>query len=235
MLKNKLDQERWRTLRPIVLFLISYLVLFDLVEKLHPVKLHVIDCSLDHYIPFIEIFVVPYLAWFFFIGLTGLVLYLKDFDVFVRFAYATMFGMALFIVISFVYPNGLELRPDYFERDNIFVTLTKMVYKMDTSTNVLPSIHVYNTVCAMFAIWESEYFRDRKTIRSGSLILSILICLSTMFLKQHSIVDVLLGLVLSLVASDLAFYGLPENMSQKLSGSRVRWRKELANLKRFRI
>lgn len=233
MFTNKLSQERLKAIRPIILFFISYMILFDYLEKLHPVKLHIIDCSLDHYIPFLEVFVVPYLAWFFFIALTALVLFLKDFDVFIKFCYATMFGMALFIAVSFVYPNGLELRPLVFERDNIFVTLTKMLYKVDTPTNVLPSIHVYNTVCAMFAIWESEYFRKKKAAVYGSLILSVLICLSTMFLKQHSIVDVLLGLVLSLAASEMAFYGLPEQMAQRISLTKVRWRKEFSNLKRF--
>ena len=64
-------------------------------------------------------------------------------------------GMTLFLVVSAIYPNGLNLRPVTFERDNIFIRLVQFVYKNDTPTNVLPSIHVYNSLAAFMAIKRS--------------------------------------------------------------------------------
>ena len=67
-----------------------------------------------------------------------------------------------------------------------------------TPTNCAPSIHVLNSLAVNFAIQKSSIFRERRWIRTGSHILNIAIILSTMFIKQHSIVDVALGLVLGI-------------------------------------
>ena len=50
--------------------------------------------------------------------------------------------------------------------------------------------HVYNSIAIHMALSQSYALREHKGIRTGSLVLCILICLSTMFLKQHSIIDV---------------------------------------------
>ena len=46
--------------------------------------------------------------------------------------------------------------------------------------------------------------RNKKPIRTLSWIVTILICLSTMFIKQHSLVDVLCGWILSLILDEAA-------------------------------
>ena len=125
-----------------------------------------------------------------------------------RLVYTGMVGMTIFLLISWLYPNGLELRPETFARDNVFVTWTKMVYANDTPTNVLPSIHVFNSVGTLFAVRQSRRLRDRHVIKAGAHILTLLIILSTMFLKQHSIVDVLLALVISYLAYELIYDNL---------------------------
>ena len=71
-------------------------------------------------------------------------------------------GMTIFIVISAVFPNGHHLRPTTFERDNIFIDLVKNFYIADTPTNVLPSIHVYNSIAIMIAVWRSRCFANHK-------------------------------------------------------------------------
>ena len=45
--------------------------------------------------------------------------------------------------------------------------------------------------------------RNKKPIRTLSWIVTILICLSTMFIKQHSLVDVLCGWILSLILDEI--------------------------------
>lgn len=102
-------------------------------------------------------------------------------------------GMTIFLIISTLYPNGLDLRPVQFERDNIFVDMVKTLYKADTPTNVLPSIHVFNSIGVCIAISHNKTLSSRKVIHYGSLILGISIILATMFLKQHSVIDVTLA------------------------------------------
>lgn len=87
----------------------------------------------------------------------------------------------------------IDLRPVQFERDNIFVDMVKMLYKADTPTNVLPSIHVFNSIGVCIAISHNRVLSRRKVIHYGSLVLGISIILATMFLKQHSVIDVTLA------------------------------------------
>jgi len=47
------------------------------------------------------------------------------------------------------------------------------------------------------AVWHSDNFKKNKAVRYGSAVLMVLIILSTMFLKQHSVFDVVTGMVLA--------------------------------------
>ena len=62
---------------------------------------------------------------------------------------------------------------------------------MDTATNVFPSIHVFNSLAVHAAVMHSKRLEKHTGVQKGSLVLCILIILSTMFLKQHSVFDVI--------------------------------------------
>lgn len=68
--------------------------------------------------------------------------------------------------------------------------MVKQLYAVDTSTNVLPSIHVYNSLGAYIAVSHCNKLKQHRWIQILTLLLTISIILSTMFLKQHSIIDV---------------------------------------------
>ena len=95
-----------------------------------------------------------------------------------------------FLIICSVFPNGQDLRPVVFERDNIFVDAVRMLYRTDTCTNVFPSLHVFNTLCACIAIRKSQALKKHKAVCIGAYVLGALIIMATMFLKQHSVLDV---------------------------------------------
>jgi membrane-associated phospholipid phosphatase len=138
-------------------------------------------------------------------GITGFYFLFKEKDSFIRMMYFGMLGMTLFLIISWIYPNGLNLRPEVFARDNIFVDMVKWLYARDTATNVLPSIHVFNSVGVCCAIHYSEKLAKRPVVLWAADIMTLLIILSTMFIKQHSIVDVVSGLLLSYLAWELVY------------------------------
>ncbi|NLL73896.1 MAG: phosphatase PAP2 family protein, partial [Clostridiales bacterium] len=106
-----------------------------------------------------------------------------------------------------LWPNGHYLRVNLntLGRSNIFTKLLGMIYAVDTSTNVFPSIHVYNSIGAMIAIRTSEKLRPIKWLQISALILTILICMSTVFLKQHSILDVFGGIILSIIMYGIVY------------------------------
>ncbi len=188
-----------------VIYYTLYMLSFGLVEKLQPDSLYIIHCPIDQYIPFLEYFVVPYLGWFLYIGGIVFWLFLFDRENMCRLLWCGMIGMTIFVVISVFLPNGLDLRPEVFPRDNVFTRLTAFVYRIDTSTNVFPSIHVNNSICACTALVTSKKLRDNKGIQIFATVFAMLIILSTMFLKQHSVVDVTAGMLTGMVSCEVFF------------------------------
>jgi len=178
-----------------------YLIWFTYLERTVTNVFTPIYSKLDDLIPFNEVFIIPYLLWFFYISATvGYFLFTSKSDYFKCCAYLFI-GMTICLVIYTVWPNGHNLRVDLdsLGRSNIFIDMLSKLYSVDTATNVFPSIHVFNSIGAMIAIHKSERLRSIKWVQSGSLLLTVLICMSTVFLKQHSILDVFGGIALSIV------------------------------------
>lgn len=181
----------------LLLYLLIYLPWFGYLERTVTTHFHVIHVALDDYIPFNEYFIVPYLMWFGYVAWGVGYFYFKNKDEYFRLCTVLFTGMTIFLIISTIYPNGQYLRPTYFEHQNIFVQMVKWLYSTDTPTNLFPSIHVYNSIAINMAVWHSLNFRKNKVVRYGSAFLMTAIILSTMFLKQHSVFDVVTGIVLA--------------------------------------
>ena len=162
-----------------------------------------IHVALDDYIPFCELFVIPYLLWFAYVALVVMWLFFKDKDDYYRTCIFLFTGMTVFLLVSTLFPNGHHLRPAVMPRDNIFTRMVSYLYHTDTPTNLWPSIHVYNALGAHFAIIRNRQLAAKRRICIGSLILCISIILSTMLIKQHSAFDVMTGLVMA-----AAMYGV---------------------------
>ena len=175
----------------VFLYILVYMPWFMFLEQHVTTEYHVIQTTFDEYIPFIEYFIIPYLLWFVFIAVVMLYFFFTDVDGFYKLAKIMFTGMTIFLIISTIFPNGQDLRPMVFERDNIFVDMVRMVYRMDTCTNVFPSLHVFNSVCACIAIHESKALKKHRTVCQAAYLLAGLIILATMFPKQHSVLDVM--------------------------------------------
>lgn len=169
---------------------IIYFPWFHYLEKTVTHNYALVETSLDKKIPFIEFFIIPYLFWFVFMVVTVFYFFFTNKNEFYQLVSFLIIGMTLFLIISTLWPNGQALRPTHFERDNIFVDLVKNLYITDTPTNVFPSIHVYNTLGCYIAIRRSEQLKNIKWVQNITLATTTLIILSTMFLKQHSFLDV---------------------------------------------
>lgn len=195
-----------------VLYIPVYFICFIYLEKRTDVNFNYIHCMIDDKIPFMEAFIVPYLLWFAYIFVTVAYFVLFEQKEFNRLAWYLASGMTMFLIISYIYPNALDLRPDVYPRDNIFTDLVKNLQSTDTPTNVLPSIHVYNTLCVTTALLLNERFAKSTLRRILIIILSVLIILSTMFLKQHSVIDVISAFFMAVVFFVL-IYVLPQYLS----------------------
>lgn len=184
-----------------------YMLGFGILEKTVVRGYHVIHMAVDDWIPFCEYFIVPYTLWFFYIAATVLffAFFNKNVKEYWQLVLSLGIGMTLFLLISWLYPNGQDLRPVVFERENVFVDLVRQLYRVDTPTNIFPSIHVFNSVAVFIAIDKCRALQKYRVLRKSALVLSILIVLSTMFLKQHSVFDVMCALALNAAVYTLLY------------------------------
>ena len=196
-MKRKLFYEKYKHGIPLVVYGIIYLTWFYLIENHLEGPYTIIHTPIDDLIPFCELFIIPYLLWFGYMAVVVGYLFLKDKEEYFKCCSFLFIGMTVFLVISTMSPNGQLLRPMIMERDNIFTDLVRNLYRTDTPTNLWPSIHVFNSIGCHIAVTKSEKLRNNALIRRGSFVLCVLIILSTMFIKQHSVFDVVTAFLMA--------------------------------------
>ncbi|MBR3894235.1 MAG: phosphatase PAP2 family protein [Clostridia bacterium] len=177
---------------------------------------HEVFSSLDSQIPFCEWFVGPYYFWFAFLVLFIAYFVLFDFRALHHCMWFIILSYSITAAIYLIWPNMQALRPIDFPRDNWMTDIVRGLYDFDTNTNVCPSIHVLGSLAVCFAGLHSRTLRGWGW-KLFFVISTVLISLSTVFLKQHSIIDVLAALVLGAVCYVLVFYVVcPEKKMETL-------------------
>ena len=196
---SKINEPRFRHLK-YLLFWPIYLASFGILERvwIHPYY-HPVHCAIDDMIPFCEYFLIPYCLWFLeFVFIQGYTL-LFDIDEFKRYIRFLIIAFMGTILIYMIYPTCQELRVTEFPRDNVLTDIVKALYGFDTNTNVCPSLHVIGAVAVLISVWHAKGL-EKAWIKLLFIVLTVLISLSTVFLKQHSFVDVVAALPVCLVA-----------------------------------
>ena len=161
-----------------------------------------VHCRLDDLIPFCKYAIVPYVAWFFWIPFTLFYLLWKapraDFW---RLCIPLFAGMTFALACYIVLPTGLYLRPYRVYGNDIFAKAVRLLYTTDTPTSVCPSIHVFNSVTLWLAYYRCRIFEEprRRWMRPAATVLCVSILLATVLLKQHSCIDVMMGILLALI------------------------------------
>ena len=170
----------------------------------NPLEYYEIASSIDAHIPFCEWFVIPYYFWFLFlIGMAvwGLLFDHVAFRNYMKFIILTYSATA---VVYFFFPNMQSLRPSIAQGEGILLETVRRLYAFDTNTNVCPSIHVLGAVAVCLAGLHGK-LGTRLGWRIFLILSTVLICLSTLFLKQHSVIDVLVALLFSALAYPLVY------------------------------
>ena len=202
--------RNWFSRHPIwfmAFYLVFYLSVFHWLEVNITVPEVWVHCHLDDLIPFCKYAVIPYLAWFIWIPFTLFYLLWKapraDFW---RLCLPLFAGMTIALAVYVILPNGLDLRPYRVYGSDIFARIVRQLYSTDTATNVCPSIHVFNSVTLMMAYYRSRIFEAhrRRWMRPASAVLCLSIIASTVLLKQHSCIDVVMGILLAMAVDSAA-------------------------------
>lgn len=180
-----------------------YGLMFLYFERIRSCTYHPVESFLDEFIPFIPQFIIPYFFWFVYL-IGGLIyFFFKDVDAFKRCMWFIIITYSVTSLVYFIYPTSQNLRP-VIDGGGIFEAIVGGLYVFDTNTNVCPSIHVLGSMAICFSFFKTDSVKS-KLLMAVNLIICLLISFSTVFLKQHSIIDVFWGFVLSFAAFPFCF------------------------------
>ena len=199
-----------------------YLTWFLHLEKSVTNHYYVIHSTLDDYIPFNEYFIVPYLLWFTYVAGAIVYFFFTNKEDYYRLCIFLFTGMTLSLLICTLFRNGTDFRPVIDPDKNIFSALVARLYQVDTNTNVFPSIHVYNSIGTHIAIMKSNALKSHKWVKRGSFVLMISICMATVFLKQHSIIDVFGAVLMGAAIYPLAYASAQRAGRKRPEGAFIR-------------
>ena len=183
---------------------VGFLVLFLLTENFIPAeKCFPVWCKLDDVIPFCEWFLIPYVFWYFLIVFSLIYFLLYHVESFRKLQTYIIITQVIAMAMYILFPTRQDLRPEFFPRQNILSEGVAFLYSIDTNTGVCPSLHVAYSL-GIASVWLKE--KTTHIVWKASVVVSaILICLSTVFIKQHSVVDFFAAIPVCVLAEYLVF------------------------------
>ncbi len=183
---------------------VGYFILYFLTENLIPAeKCTPVHSVLDDLIPFCEWFVIPYVFWYVLIVISLGYFLLYNVDSFKRLQTFIIVTQIVAMAAYILFPTRQDLRPTEFAHDNLLTQLVGALYTFDTNTGVCPSLHVAYSL-GIASVWVKE--KGASPWWKAFVVISvILICLSTAFIKQHSVVDIAAALPVGLLAEGIVY------------------------------
>lgn len=155
--------------------------------------------DLDQAIPFNKWFIIPYAIWMPFLYLTLIYYFLKDRKLYFRtllaYVISVLLCYAIYSVFQTTVPRAELAGTDMLSR------LVLFVYTNDAPFNCFPSIHCLTSYLLFRAASKSKAVSRWMTIWIGVIAWSIIV--STLFVKQHVVMDVFAGVMLGHVVFSL--------------------------------
>ena len=178
---------------------VFYFIAYFLTENLIPAEAcRPVWCIVDDWIPFCEVFLIPYVFWYVLIVISLGYFLLYDVDSFKKLQTYIIITQVAAMILYVLFPSRQDLRPAEFPRDNLLTRGVALLYALDTNTGVCPSLHVAYSL-GIASVWTKQ--KEAKLWWKVFVVVAVaLICLSTAFLKQHSVVDALVAIPICLGA-----------------------------------
>ena len=201
---KKINEPQYKHLW-LLLFWPIYWLRYPIVEAINTEeRCFLMHTVLDEHIPFCELFIVPYGLWL--AIMLGINLYMAfyDVDTFKKYTKFLIISISISTLTFLVFPTYQDLRPETFPRDNVFTRLVSFVYAADTNTNVCPSEHVIGSFAFWAAAINSKRFQTPGRITAVT-IAAVLTSIATLFLKQHSVIDVIVAIPVCLIVYRICY------------------------------
>jgi membrane-associated phospholipid phosphatase len=117
-----------------------------------------------------------------------------------RFVFALVTSVLIAAIIFILLPTTVT-RP-MINGDSLSLRITQFVYSNDQPYNCFPSLHVTWSLICCYYLQKQIGFRRFLTLLNSMLF--IMICLSTLFVRQHYVLDVIGGVALGTTAVAVA-------------------------------
>lgn len=159
---------------------------------------------MDDLFPIIPVFILPYVWSYIYWGMTPMAVSKCKTDHFLDYLAAYLFSCLAGAVILILAPTYMDRVAeglyDTSAHSGIFADLMRFWYSLDGSEiayNLLPSFHCINSTISYLGV------AGRKEIplwyRIYSLLLTVLIFFSTLYVKQHFVLDVISGAAIGVI------------------------------------
>lgn len=155
--------------------------------------------DIDRGIPFLKIFIIPYVAWYLFLFCTFVYFCLKDRLTYYKTLLSLNLGLLICYAVYLFYQTTVP-RPLLVGED-ILTKLVAWVYAADQPFNCFPSIHSLTSYLMFKGIRHSNIRNKRNQLIISSIAFTII--LSTLFVKQHVILDAIAAIFLGEVLFNL--------------------------------
>lgn len=175
-----------------------FMIAFLIVGSLYPLfnsdsrGVYSLVTEFDTALPFMKEFIIPYIAWYPFMAFGLLYFCIKDKDIYYKILISLIIGTLISYATFFVFQTHVP-RPELTGSD-LFTKLVSIIYANDKPYNCFPSLHVLQTYLIIKGIKVSTLknkLNDFVITSTGTLII-----LSTQFIKQHVILDLVVSVIL---------------------------------------
>jgi membrane-associated phospholipid phosphatase len=189
-----LKKVDWKKYSPLLLMLVFPILgfMYEMSDNNSHQEVYRLLTAVDQSIPFIKAFALPYSIWIFYIYVCLFYFFKKDINVYYRalltYVVCTLLCYFIYSVFQTTVPRPVVIGSDPISE------LMRYIYNRDQPFNCFPSIHCFSSYMVMRMVWTGS-FRNKwnMTLITG---MSSLIIISTLFVKQHVIMDALAGMFL---------------------------------------
>ncbi len=159
-----------------------------------------ISISLDNIIPVVPQWIYIYILTYVFWVVSFVLICRNSKEMCCKALSAEMLGKLVCAIIFVSFPTFV-IRPEIKVND-LSTFLLDFIYKADTPDNLFPSMHCSISYFATRYIVKCE--RVQKWYKVLSVVMTVLVCFSVVFTKQHVVIDIVGGIAVAEICSQLS-------------------------------
>ncbi len=198
---------------PLLLLLAFNMVAYCLPSILDVAPKYDMTLPIDEKIPAIPVFSYIYVISYAYWAFNYILICRNNERMCRRFVTAEVMGKAVCFLMFMLVPCTFA-RPAADTLSGPGAWLLKLVYAMDEPTRLIPSIHCYASYMCARPLFSKSFRSFPLSYKLFSVVFTLLICLSTLYTRQHVIVDVFAGIALGEIVWIISHFIFKDNSKE---------------------